>query len=256
MLLFILMSQFCLHQQLTVFELIANYGILNSLIPWLRLRAVILILRWQLSAHMDKLWGYSPQHLRRSRTALLQCNLIFWRSFQSGNKVDKAKEVETTKKRNKETTTTTMKNNKMNKRMTHSVRRWHRSPATIAGNRAATVLFRALMIWAPWVIGCLEHCSREVPFLAEGHRTCCTTGRLWTPINYCNLHCSGSPVQLVQPMRQPRQVLWAVPAVDRLEAELMTGKTTNNKQARWPRLLQAFTSSLQYMNAWLTNKQG
>ena len=165
------------------------------------------------------------------------------------------KGVKTTKKRNKEATTTTTNNNKMYKRMTHSVRRWHRSPAKTAGNRAASVLFQALMLWAFWVIGRLEHCSGEVPFLAEGHCTCCTIGRLWTPINSCNLHCSGSPVQLAQPLRQPRQVLWAVLAVGRLEAELMAGKTTNNKQAGWLRLLRAFTSSLQYMNAWLTNEK-
>ena len=70
-------------------------------------------------------------------------------------------------------------------------------PATIAAaaNRAAPpVLFWALMLWTPWVIGQLMHCSSQVvPFLAVGIHMCyTTTSRLWTLINFFNLPCSNS----------------------------------------------------------------
>jgi hypothetical protein len=55
------------------------------------------------------------------------------------------KEGRDNREEKQEATTTTM----MNKRMTHSVRRSHRSPATIAGNQTASVLFQALMLLAP-----------------------------------------------------------------------------------------------------------
>ncbi len=146
-----LMSQFfCTNRQLTVFELIANLWdseLFNPIAPPLRCHSDFAMATACSNGQLVGLQPATPQKIADC-LASMQSDLLKiipkWKQSGQGKGGRDNREEE-----QEATTTTMMNNNKMNKRMTHSVRRSHRSPATIAGNRTASVLFRALMLLAP-----------------------------------------------------------------------------------------------------------